>query len=77
MDVYSYQKLRKARYKDMRGQSDIYRPAGKYFMVYWLPNQSRLFSDPKMFATDSKQEFIEKLEIAKRNRYEIDFATAI
>lgn len=56
---------------------DIYRPAEKYFMVYWLNGQSHLFSDPQIFSTNNKEEFKKALETAKRCMYDVEYYTAI
>ena len=45
----------------------------KYYFLYWLPKQSKLFSDPFYFGTDSFEEFTEKLNIAKEHGYEIEY----
>ena len=45
----------------------------KYFFLYWLPNQSKIFSEPYYFGTDNHEELIEKLKIAKEHGYEIEY----
>ena len=45
----------------------------KYFFLYWLPDQSKLFSEPYYFGTNSHEELTEKLKTAKENGYEIEY----
>ena len=47
--------------------------ANKYFFLYWLPNQSKVFSEPYYFGTDDRKEFEEKLDIARKHGYEIEY----
>lgn len=42
-----------------------------YMIQYWLPTQSRVFSEPQCFVTESEAEYNNALEIAKVNRYEV------
>lgn len=50
----------------------------KYRLVYYLRNQSKLFSDPKVFETDSFEKFKKAFEIAIENGYEVvDVETVI
>lgn len=60
-----------------RMNSDMYRPTGKYFMVYWLHGQSHLFSDPQIFETDDVERFKEALETAKRCEYDVQYHTEL
>lgn len=49
----------------------------KYKIIYWLPNQSKLFSAPQYYETDDKADFIHALKIAEENGYEIEYATKL
>lgn len=40
-------------------------------MIYWLPNQSRLFSEPQIFETKSGKEWSRAVNIAHEKGYEI------
>ena len=46
-------------------------------MIYWLPNQSKIFSAPKYYETDDRNDFVHALQIANENGYEIEFATEL
>lgn len=46
-------------------------------LIYWLPNQSKLFSAPQYYETDDREDFIHALEVADKNSYEIEFATEL
>lgn len=48
----------------------------KYFFLYWLPNQSKVFSEPYYFGTNKYEELMEKLNTAKENGYEIEYLKA-
>ncbi len=56
---------------------DMYRPAKKYFMVYWLNGQSHLFNDPQIFETDDRERYKQELETAKRCGYDVEYRTAL
>lgn len=43
----------------------------KYLIVYYLPNQSRIFSDPRCVGFDSKDELDESLAIAQKHGYDV------
>lgn len=45
-----------------------------YEIIYWLPNQSKLFSNPQCYVTTDKADFIRALETAQEKDYEIEFA---
>ena len=47
----------------------------KYRLIYWLPNQSKEFSNPRHFETDDKEEYEKALDTAKNEGYEIEYAT--
>lgn len=44
----------------------------KYELYYWLHNQSKLFSEPQHYETNSREEFFRALAIAEDNGYEIE-----
>ncbi len=44
-------------------------------LIYWLPNQSKLFSAPQYYETNDREDFIHALQIVEENGYEIEFAT--
>lgn len=44
----------------------------QYILVYWLPNQSKLFSEPQYFTTPDKDLFEEAVLTAMAERYEIE-----
>jgi hypothetical protein len=46
-------------------------------IIYWLPNQSKMFSAPQYYETDDRENFIKVLIVAKENGYEIEFATEL
>lgn len=48
-----------------------------FYMIYWLRNQSKMFSAPKYYETDDREDFIHALEVAKENGYEIEYATEL
>ena len=43
----------------------------KYRLVYYLRNQSRVFSESQVYETDDIQDLKDAIEIAKVNGYEI------
>lgn len=43
----------------------------KYKIIYWLHNQSKIFSDPQCFETDNMEDFVRALNSAVKYRYEI------
>lgn len=43
----------------------------KYYILYWLPNQSKIFNPPNFFVTESKEELDRAISIANANGYEI------
>ena len=49
----------------------------KYVLVYWLPNQSRLFSEPQTYFTNDKDSFVEAIKIAVKNGYDIAYQTEV
>ena len=49
----------------------------KYTLVYWLPNQSKLFSAPECYETEDRDDFIRALDIANEKGYEIEYATEV
>lgn len=46
-------------------------------LIYWLPNQSRMFSDPQYYETSCREDFIHAVEVANKNGYEIEYASEI
>ena len=48
-----------------------------YKLVYWLHNQSKLFSEPRIYETYDIDEFTRALEIAEREGYEVEYSTSI
>lgn len=48
-----------------------------YKLVYFLPNQSKLFSEPRLYETYSIDEFTRVLEIAEKEGYEVVYSTSI
>ena len=48
-----------------------------YKLVYWLENQSKLFSEPRYYETYNKREFLKAFEIAEREGYEVEYATEV
>lgn len=46
-------------------------------IIYWLPNQSKIFSAPQYYETDDREDFIKALIVVKENGYEIEFATEL
>lgn len=44
----------------------------KYMILYWLPNQSKIFSSPQLFITDDITKYLEALQIADKNGYELE-----
>ena len=49
----------------------------KYKLIYWLPNQSKIFSAPQYYETSDRDDFIRALDCVERNGYEIEFATEL
>lgn len=43
-----------------------------YYLIYWLPKQSKLFSDPQMFTTTERKELEKAIETAEKSGYEIE-----
>lgn len=43
----------------------------KYMIQYWLPNQSRLFSEPQQAVLDGETALQNAIAIAKKNNYEV------
>lgn len=43
-----------------------------YHLIYWLPNQSKLFSEPQHAVFTNKEDFAKALMTATLNRYEIE-----
>lgn len=46
-------------------------------LIYWLHNQSKIFSAPQYYETDDREDFIHALEVANENGYEIEYATEL
>lgn len=46
-------------------------------LIYWLPNQSKVFSLPQYYMSYDRDNFIHALQIAKDNGYEIEFASEV
>lgn len=46
-------------------------------IIYWLPNQSKIFSEPQYYETNDREDFIHALQVATENGYEIEFATEL
>lgn len=44
----------------------------KYYLLYWLPNQSKVFSEPQLFVTESLEALEQAISIANANGYEIE-----
>lgn len=44
----------------------------QYYLKYWLPNQSKIFSEPKLFVTESREALEQAISIANANGYEIE-----
>ena len=65
--------------KETEAVERLNRQKGKHMfkMIYWLPNQSKLFSEPQYYETDDRDNFIHALQIANENGYEIEFATEL
>lgn len=47
----------------------------EYKLVYWLHNQSKLFSSPQCFVTNNKEDFVRAIKEAVKHGYEIEYAT--
>lgn len=45
----------------------------KYYFLYWLPNQSKIYSEPYYFGTNDHEELIKNLNTAKEHGYEIEY----
>ena len=45
----------------------------KYYFLYWLPNQSKVFSEPYYYGTDDREDFMKKLNTARKSGYEIEY----
>ena len=43
-----------------------------YYLLYWLPGQSKIFSDPQMFTTTERKELEKAIETAEKSGYEIE-----
>lgn len=49
----------------------------EFEIIYWLPNQSKIFSEPQYYETNDREDFIHALQVARENGYEIEFATEL
>ena len=49
----------------------------KWRLIYWFKDQSRIYSEPNIYDTDTKEDFNRALKTAVENDYEIDFAGRI
>lgn len=45
-----------------------------YKLMYWLPNQSKLYSFPQVFETEDRDDWQEAIKTAVTHGYEIEFA---
>ncbi len=45
-----------------------------YKLLYWLPNQSKLFSVPQVYETEDRDAWQEAIRTAVANGYEIEAA---
>ena len=45
----------------------------KYYFLYWLPYQSKIFSEPYYFGTNNYEELMRKWNVAKEHGYEIEY----
>lgn len=45
-----------------------------YKLMYWLPNQSKLYSFPQVFETEDRDDWQEAIKTAVNHGYEIEFA---
>lgn len=48
-----------------------------FHIIYWLPNQSKIFSAPQYYETDDREDFIRALLFVEENGYEIESATEL
>ena len=44
----------------------------KYTLIYWLKNQSKLFSNPRVYTTTEEDRYRQAVAIANANGYDIE-----
>lgn len=49
----------------------------KFRIIYWLPNQSRMFSNPQVHDVDTNKELNDCIKTVVENHYDIEYAGPI
>lgn len=45
-----------------------------YKLMYWLPGQSKIYSSPRVFETEDRDDLQKAIKTAVEHGYEIEFA---